>query len=60
MFFNASNCRKRKLGGGRSEWRSGDRLDPTAPEQPFNFHLDATEQDDTRDRQSIEHSEKRL
>ena len=28
----AIDCRERKLGGGRSEERSDDRLDPTAPE----------------------------
>jgi hypothetical protein len=38
----------------------GDRLPQTALEYPFSFHLDATEHGDTRDRQSIEPSEKRL
>jgi hypothetical protein len=38
----------------------GDRLPQTALEYPFSFHLDATEHGDTRDRLSIEHSEKRL
>ena len=28
----AIDCRERKLGGGRSEGRSDDLLDPTAPE----------------------------
>jgi hypothetical protein len=48
-------------GEGEAQRRSGDRLDPLpAPKYPFSSHLNATEQDDTRDRLSIEHSEKRL
>jgi hypothetical protein len=59
VLFTAIDCTGFELGDGGSEGRSGDRLPRTAPEYPFSFHLDATD-GDTRDRLSIEHSEKRL